>query len=78
MSDLNQQVLDLTGFGCPLHTNKAREAIRQAGIGEQLLIKLSHDALDTVVSSLQQDGQKCEQVEQEAMATTIRVTKQDD
>lgn len=78
MSDMNKQVLDLTGFGCPLHIQKAREALGNAGIGEQLLIKLNHDALDTIVSSLQQDGQKCEQVERSTTATTIRVTKQDD
>lgn len=78
MSDMNEQVLDLTGFGCPLHTQKAREAIRQAEIGEQRLIKITHDALDAVVSSLQLDGQKCEQVERSATATTIKVTKQDD
>lgn len=78
MSDMNKHVLDLTGFGCPLHTEKAREAIHQAEIGEQLLVKLTHDALDTVVSTLQLDGQKCEQVERTATATTIRVTKQDD
>lgn len=78
MSDMNKQVLDLTGFGCPLHTQKAREAVDNAGIGEQLLMKLNRDALDTVVSSLQQDGQKCEQVERSTTATTIRVTKQDD
>lgn len=77
MSDM-KEVLDLTDYGCPLHTKKAREAIHQAEVGEQLLIKLSHDALDTVVSTLQLDGQKCEQVERSATSATIRVTKQDD
>lgn len=68
--------IDLTSYGCPMHYIKAREAISQIALEQNVELWVnSGDAVTEVLKSLRQDGQQCEVVAEEGLTTTIRVRK---
>lgn len=69
-------VIDLTGYGCPLHYIKARNALRDHRSGEEVeFLFVSGDPSEQVKSSLASDGHTVVSVTEEATATRIRVRK---
>jgi TusA-related sulfurtransferase len=68
--------LDLSHYGCPMHYIKAREALAKVEAQQSLMFIVNNgEALQEIVTSLSQDGHKCDVEEQETLTTTIRVTK---
>jgi len=68
--------IDLTQYGCPMHYIKAREAISDIELEQDIELWVnSGDAVTEVLKSLRQDGQQCEVVAEEGLTTTIRVRK---
>lgn len=68
--------IDLTQYGCPMHYIKAREAISDIELEQDIELWVnSGDAVTEVLKSLRQDGQQCEVVAEERLTTTIRVRK---
>jgi TusA-related sulfurtransferase len=75
MSDLTSP-LDLTQYGCPMHYIKAREAIRQIALEQEVALLVNNgDAVDEVMKSLRQDGQQCDITSSDVLTTTIRVRR---
>lgn len=75
MSDLSGPI-DLTLYGCPMHYLKAREAIKQIALEQELKFLVNHgDAVTQVLKSLRQDGQQCEVSDEDGLMTTIRVRR---
>ncbi|MCX4187261.1 sulfurtransferase TusA family protein [Methylophaga sp. OBS4] len=68
--------IDLTLYGCPMHYIKAREAIRQIELEEDIeLVVNNGDAVIEVLKSLRQDGQQCEITSEDVLTTTIKVKR---
>lgn len=75
MSDLIE-TLNLTFYGCPLHYIKAREALSEMTIEQEIVFEVNNgDAIDEVLNSLRQDGQHCEIVSEQTLTSTIKVVK---
>ncbi len=76
MSDLIE-TLNLTLYGCPLHYIKAREALSDMAIGQEIELEVNNgDAVDEVLTSLRHDGQLCEVTSEQTLTSTIKVVKQ--
>jgi len=70
-------MLNLTLYGCPLHYIKAREALKDMTIEQEILLEVNNgDAVDEVLASLLQDGQRCEVVSIQTLTSIIKVVKQ--
>lgn len=68
--------IDLTLYGCPMHYIKAREAIRNVALEQDIeLLVNKGDAVTEVMKSLRQDGQQCEITSEDVLTTTIRVRR---
>lgn len=68
--------IDLTLYGCPMHYIKAREAIRNIALEQDIeLLVNKGDAVTEVMNSLRQDGQQCEITSEDVLTTTIRVRR---
>ena len=75
MSDLIE-TLNLTLYGCPLHYIKAREALSEMELEQEIVLEVNNgDAVDEVLNSLRQDGQSCEIVSKKTLTSTIKVVK---
>ncbi len=69
-------VIDLSGYGCPLHYIKARNALQRFGPGEVVeFVFAPGEASRQVRSSLESDGHQILQLREEAQGTRIRVRK---
>jgi len=69
-------VIDLTGFGCPLHYIKARNELRKYPAGEVVdFLFVSGDPSQQVRNSLKSDGHEILAVEEQGTATRIKVRK---
>ncbi len=69
-------VIDLSGYGCPLHYIKARHALQRFGPGEEVeFIFAGGEASRQVRSSLESDGHQILHLHEEGQATRIRVRK---
>ncbi len=70
------ETLNLTLYGCPLHYIKAREALTEMIIGQEILLEVnSGDAVGEVLASLHHDGQLCEIVSEQTLTSIIKVAK---
>lgn len=68
--------IDLTQYGCPMHYIKAREAISNMSLEQDLEFVVNNgDAVTQVLNSLRQDGQHCEITSEDVLTTTIRVRR---
>ena len=68
--------INLTLYGCPLHYIKAREALSEMAVEQEILLEVNNgDAVDEVLASLRKDGQQCEIVSAQTMTTIIKVVK---
>lgn len=68
--------IDLTQYGCPMHYIKAREAISNISLEQDIeLVVNNGDAVTQVLNSLRQDGQQCEITSEDGLTTTIRVRR---
>lgn len=68
--------IDLTQYGCPMHYIKAREAISNISLEQDIeLVVNNGDAVTQVLNSLRQDGQHCEILSEDGLTTTIRVRR---
>ncbi|WP_438970229.1 sulfurtransferase TusA family protein [Methylophaga sp.] len=68
--------LDLTLYGCPMHYIKAREAIRNMALEQDIeLVVNKGDAVTEMLNSLRQDGQQCELTSEDVLTTTILVRR---
>ena len=75
MSDLIE-TLNLTLYGCPLHYIKAREALSEMAIEQEIVLEVNNgDAIEEVLNSMRQDGQHCEIVSEKTLTSTIKVVK---
>ncbi|PHS23073.1 MAG: hypothetical protein COA83_10665 [Methylophaga sp.] len=75
MSDVIK-TLDLTLYGCPLHYIKAREALNEMRVGQEIELGVNTgDAVDEVLNSLRKDGQHCEIVSEHTLTSIIKVVK---
>lgn len=78
MSDLIA-TLNLTSYGCPLHYIKAREALAEMTLDQEILLEVNTgDAVDEVIKSLHRDGQHCEIVAEQTLISLIKVVKNND
>lgn len=69
-------VIDLTGYGCPLHYIKARNELRKFGAGDEVeFLFVSGDPSLQVRSSLKSDGHEIISFEEQGTATRIKVRK---
>lgn len=69
-------VIDLTGYGCPLHYIKARNELRKFPAGEVVdFLFVSGDPSQQVRNSLKSDGHDIVEVQEQGTATRIRVRK---
>jgi len=69
-------VIDLTGYGCPLHYIKARNELRKFNGGEVVdFLFVSGDPSRQVSSSLASDGHEILSVQEQGTATRIKVRK---
>ncbi|MBE9532971.1 MAG: sulfurtransferase TusA family protein [Proteobacteria bacterium] len=76
MSFVDEKLIDLTLYGCPMHYIKAREAVQNIEKGESLLLLVnSGEAVDDVLKSLRQDGQLCEITAEKSLQTTIKISR---
>lgn len=68
--------IDLTQYGCPMHYIKAREAISNISLEQDIELMVNNgDAVTQVLNSLRQDGQQCEITSEDGLTTTIRVRR---
>ncbi len=75
MSDLIT-TLNLTLYGCPLHYIKAREALNEMRVGQEIQMEINNgDALSEVLNSLKDDGQHCAIVSEKTLTSIIKVVK---
>ncbi|MFW5425824.1 MAG: sulfurtransferase TusA family protein [Methylophagaceae bacterium] len=75
MSNLSETI-NLTLYGCPLHYIKAREALSEMAIGQEVLLEVNNgDAIDEVVTSLRNDGQLCDIESEQTLTSIIKVVK---
>jgi TusA-related sulfurtransferase len=75
VSDIIEE-LDLSGYGCPLHYIKAREAVSKLDLEQQLILLVNKgDAEEEVLRSLQFDGQYCEVSDTDVLTAQIIVTR---
>jgi TusA-related sulfurtransferase len=75
MSDLTN-TLNLTLYGCPLHYIKAREALSEMDLEQEIILEInSGDAVDEVIASLRSDGQLCEVISEQTLTSIIKVVK---
>lgn len=69
-------VIDLTGYGCPLHYIKARNELRKYPAGELVdFLFVSGDPSQQVRNSLKSDGHEILDFQEQGTATRIRVRK---
>lgn len=69
-------VIDLTGYGCPLHYIKARNELRKYPAGELVdFLFVSGDPSQQVRNSLKSDGHEILEFQEQGTATRIRVRK---
>ena len=69
-------IIDLTGYGCPLHYIKARNELRKFNGGEVVdFLFVSGDPSQQVSSSLKSDGHEIISVQEQGNATRIKVRK---
>jgi dissimilatory sulfite reductase (desulfoviridin) alpha/beta subunit/TusA-related sulfurtransferase len=69
-------LIDLTGYGCPLHYIKARNELRKFNGGEVVdFLFVSGDPSRQVTSSLTSDGHEIVSVQEQGIATRIKVRK---
>ena len=69
-------IIDLTGYGCPLHYIKARNALRKFKGGDEVdFLFVSGDPSQQVSSSLESDGHEILSVQDQGAATRIKVRK---
>ena len=69
-------VIDLTGYGCPLHYIKARNELRKFKGGEEVdFLFVSGDPSLQVRSSLKSDGHEILSFEEQGTATRIKIRK---
>ena len=75
MSALTEE-LDLTLYGCPMHYIKAREAIKNIALEQEIkLLVNTGNAVTEMLNSLRQDGQHCEITTEDVLTTTILVRR---
>ena len=75
MSALTEE-LDLTLYGCPMHYIKAREAIKNIALDQDIkLLVNTGNAVTEMLNSLRQDGQHCEITTEDVLTTTILVRR---
>lgn len=75
MSALTEE-LDLTLYGCPMHYIKAREAIKNIALEQDIkLLVNTGNAVTEMLNSLRQDGQHCEITAEDVLTTTILVRR---
>ncbi|EEF78934.1 hypothetical protein LP43_1912 [Methylophaga thiooxydans] len=75
MSALTEE-LDLTLYGCPMHYIKAREAIKNIALEQDIkLLVNTGNAVTEMLNSLRQDGQHCEITTEDVLTTTILVRR---
>ncbi len=75
MSDLIE-TLNLTLYGCPLHYIKAREALNDMTVEQDIILEVNNgDAVGEVIDSLRKDGQLCEIMSEQTLTTLIKVVK---
>jgi len=68
--------IDLTGYGCPLHYIKARNALRNFNGGDEVdFLFVSGDPSQQVSSSLKSDGHEILSFQEQGDATRIKVRK---
>lgn len=78
MSDLIK-TLNLTLYGCPLHYIKARAALAEMTLDQEILLEVNKgNAVDEVIKSLRHDGQHCEIVAEQTLISLIKVVKNHD
>lgn len=69
-------LIDLTGYGCPLHYIRARNELRKFPAGELVdFLFVSGDPSQQVRNSLKSDGHDIVEVQEQGTATRIRVRK---
>jgi sulfite reductase (ferredoxin) len=69
-------IIDLTGYGCPLHYIKARNALRNFNGGDEVdFLFVSGDPSQQVSSSLKSDGHEILSFQEQGTATRIKVRK---
>jgi sulfite reductase (NADPH) hemoprotein beta-component len=69
-------IIDLTGYGCPLHYIKARNELRKFNGGEVVdFLFVSGDPSQQVSSSLKSDGHEIISIQEQGNATRIKVRK---
>ena len=71
----NEQVVDLTLLGCPMHTIKARETMQHCSSGQKVRFRLNDDAVTTICKNLAADNCQSTVISSEAGTTIIEVTK---
>ncbi|MBL1321636.1 MAG: hypothetical protein COA63_011325 [Methylophaga sp.] len=70
------ETVNLTLYGCPLHYIKAREALTDMTIEQEILLEVNNgDAVGEVITSLRHDGQWCEIVSEQTLTSIIKVVK---
>ncbi|WP_273148860.1 sulfurtransferase TusA family protein [Methylophaga thiooxydans] len=75
MSALTEE-LDLTLYGCPMHYIKAREAIKNIALEQDIkLLVNTGNAVTEMLNSLRQDGQHCEITTEDVLTRTILVRR---
>ena len=76
-SDKNRvSIIDLTGYGCPLHYIKARNELRKINGGDEVdFLFVSGDPSQQVSSSLKSDGHEILSMQEQGSATRIKVRK---
>lgn len=69
-------IIDLTGYGCPLHYIKARNELRKINSGDEVdFLFVSGDPSQQVSSSLKSDGHEILSMQEQGSATRIKVRK---
>ncbi len=76
LAQTSASIIDLTGYGCPLHYIKARNTLRSLQPGTEVdFLFVSGDPSQQVTSSLQSDGHQVLSIEEQGTATRIKVRK---